>query len=73
VVDTSERTPEEILAIILAEFKARRMKKGIWETASEQKAISKAKHKKSLLKNLVLLLALVIIAGIWIMTVMLAR
>jgi cytidylate kinase len=29
VVDTSERTPEEILAIILAEFKARRMKKGI--------------------------------------------
>jgi hypothetical protein len=72
-VDTSEKTPEEILAIILTEFKARKMKKGLGETATEQKAISKAKHKKSLFKNLVLLLALVIIAGIWIMAIMLAK
>jgi hypothetical protein len=73
IVDTSERTPEEILAIILTEFKARKMKKGIGETVIEQTAISKTKHKKSLLKNLVLLLALVVIIGIWMMTVMLAK
>jgi hypothetical protein len=73
VVDTSQRTPEEILDIILAEFKARKIKKGIGETETEQRAISKAKHKKSLLKNLLLLLALIVIVGIWMMTVMLAK
>jgi cytidylate kinase len=66
IVDTSERTPAEILEIILQEFKAWRLKKGITESPAEAKALSKAKHKKSLLKNILLLVALLVIAGIWI-------
>ncbi len=73
VVDTSERTPPEILDIILTEFKNRKLKKGIGETEQEKKAISKANHKKSLLKNILLLLALLVIAGIRIGTVLLHK
>jgi len=73
VIDTSERTPTEIMDIILTEFKNRKLKKGIGETEQEKKAISKAQHKKSLLKNILLLLALVVIAGIWIGTTMLYK
>lgn len=69
VVDTSERTPEEILEIILEEFKLRKIKKGIGETDEEKKLISKAKNKKSLLKNILLLLALLVMAGLRIGTV----
>ena len=69
VIDTSERTPQEILEIILTEFKVWKLKKGIGNTEGEKKAISKAQHKKSLLKNILLLLALLVIAGIWIGTV----
>jgi cytidylate kinase len=73
VIDTSERTPPEILDIILTEFKNRKLKKGIGETEQEKKAISKANHKKSLLKNIFLFLALLVIAGIRIGTVMLHK
>ena len=40
VIDTSERTPEEVLNIILEEFKAYKWKKGIAETPEEKKALS---------------------------------
>jgi cytidylate kinase len=68
VIDTSQRTPAEILEIVLQELAARKIKKGIAENPEEAKALSKAKHKKSLLKNILLLLALLVIAGIWIGT-----
>lgn len=73
IIDTSERTPQEILDIILAEFEARKTKKGIDDTTANQKTHPKAKHKKSLLKNLVLLFALVVIIGIWITAFMLSK
>lgn len=73
VVDTSTRTPEEVLEIILEEFRQRKLKKGISDTPAEKKAISKAKHKKSLLKNILLLLALIVIAGFRIITTLLSR
>lgn len=73
VVDTSERAPSEILEIILGEFKTRKLKKGIGDTSEEKKAISKANHKKSLLKNILLLLALLVIAGIRIGTAILQK
>lgn len=68
VIDTSERRPDEVVDIILWEFKQRKLKKGIADTPEEEKAIYKAKNKKSLLKNIVLLLALLLIAGFWIIT-----
>lgn len=88
VIDTNERTPEEIFEIILKEFQAwKRKKVESWDadyaflhtsepdlfTKEETKVLSKAKHKKSLLKNILLLLALMVIAGFWIVTVMLNR
>jgi cytidylate kinase len=66
VIDTSERTPEEVLDIILQEFKDWRLKKGITETPLEAKVLSKAKHKKRLWKNIVLLVALLVVGGIWV-------
>ena len=75
VVDTSERTPKEILDIILTEFKLRKVKK-LWPSLlsdEEKKALSKAKHKKSLLKNILLLLALLLIAGFRIITTILSK
>jgi cytidylate kinase len=73
VIDTSKRTPAEILEIVLQEFAARKIKKGIAETPEEAKTLSKAKHKKSLLKNTLLLGALLVIAGFWIITTLLSR
>jgi cytidylate kinase len=72
VIDTSERTPAEIVDIILQEFQAWKLKKCIAETPQAQKALSKAKHKKSLLRNILLLVALVVIAGIRIFTTFLS-
>ena len=61
VIDTSERTPEEILQIILDEFKAYKREHQIAETSEEKKAIRKAKAKTKLLKDIALLLALILI------------
>ncbi len=61
VIDTSDRTPEEVLQIILDEFKAYKRKHQIAETDEEKKALRKSKAKTKLLKDIALLLALILI------------
>lgn len=70
VIDTSERTPEEVLEIILDEFKAYKWKHQIAETDEEKKALRKSKAKTKLLKDIALLLALMLITFWWIFTIM---
>ena len=70
VIDTSERTPEEVLQIILEEFKAYKWKKWIAETDEEKKALRKSKAKTKLLKDIALLLALILITCWWLFTIM---
>jgi len=70
VIDTSERTPEEVLQIILDEFKAYKRKKWIAETPEEKKALRKSKAKTKLLKDIALLLALILMICRWLFTIM---
>ena len=60
VIDTSERTPEEILNIILEEFKIFKMRKWIAETPEEKRFLRKSKAKSKLIKDIMLLIALVL-------------
>ncbi len=69
VIDTSERTPEEVLQIILDEFKAFKWRKWIAETDEEKKELKKAKRKTKLIKDIALLLALILMACRWIFTI----
>ncbi len=69
VIDTSERTPEEVLHIILDEFKAYKWKHQIAETDEEKKALKKSKAKTKLLKDIALLLALILITCWWLFTI----
>lgn len=70
VIDTSERSPEEVLQIILDEFKAYKWKKWIAETDEEKKELRKAKRRIKLIKNIALLLALILITFRWLFTIM---
>ena len=70
VIDTSERTPEEVLQIILDEFKAYKWKHQIAETPEEKKALKKSKAKTKLLKDIALLLALILITCWRLFTIM---
>lgn len=70
VIDTSERTPEEVLQIILEEYKIYKWKHQITETPEEKKALKKAKAKTKLLKDIALLLALMLITFWWLFTIM---
>jgi len=70
IIDTSERTPEEVLQIILDEFKAYKRKHQIAETPEEKKALRKSKAKTKLLKDIALLLALILITCWWLFTIM---
>ena len=69
VIDTSDRTPEEVLQIILEEFKAYKLKKWIAETDDEKKALRKSKAKMKLIKDIALLLALILITCRWLFTI----
>lgn len=69
VIDTSERTPEEVLEIILDEFKAYKWKKWIAETPEEKKELRKAKKKTKLVKDITLLLALILMTCWWLFTI----
>ena len=60
VIDTSERTPEEILQIILDEFKAYKLRKWIAETDEEKKELRKVNKKSKLIKSIALLIALIL-------------
>lgn len=60
VIDTSERTPEEILNIILEEFKIFKIRKWIAETHEEKKTLKKSKAKSKLIKDIMLLIALIL-------------
>jgi len=70
VIDTSERSPEEVLQIILEEYKIYKWKHQIAETPEEKKALRKAKAKTKLLKDIALLLALMLITFWWLFTIM---
>ena len=69
VIDTSERSPEEVLEIILDEFKAYKWKKWIAETPEEKKELRKAKRKTKLIKDIALLLALILMTCWWLFTI----
>ena len=70
VIDTSERTPEEVLQIILNEFKAYKWKHQIAETDEEKKELRKAKRKTKLIKDIALLVALILMTCRWLFTIM---
>ena len=70
VIDTSERTPEEVLQIILDEFKAYKWKKWIAETDEEKKELRKSKRKTKLIKDIALLIALMLMVFRWLFTIM---
>ena len=70
VIDTSERTPEEVLQIILDEFKAYKWRHQIAETDEEKKELRKSKSKTKLLRNVALLLALILIICWQLFTIM---
>lgn len=70
VIDTSERSPEEVLQIILDEFKAYKWKKWIAETDEEKKELRKANKKKNLIKSIALLVALLLMIFWWLFTIM---
>lgn len=69
VIDTSERTPEEVLQIILDEFKAFKWRKWIAETNEEKKELRKANRKTRLVKDIALLIALILITCWWLFTI----
>ena len=60
VIDTSERTPEEVLQIILDEFKAYKLRKWIAETDEEKKELREVNKKSKLIKSIALLIALIL-------------
>ena len=70
VIDTTERTPEEALQIILDEFQAFKFNKWIAETPEEKKSLRKANKKKNLLKSFALLLALILMFCWWLFTIL---
>lgn len=70
VIDTSERTPEEVLEIILEEFKVFKLKKWIAETPEEKKILRKSKAKTKLIKDIMLLIALILMICWWLFTIM---
>lgn len=70
VIDTSDRTPEEVLQIILDEYKAYKWKHQIAETDEEKTALRKSKAKTKLLKDIALLLALILITCWRLFTIM---
>ena len=70
VIDTSERTPEEVLEIILDEFKAYKRKKWIAETDEEKKELRKSQRKTKLIKDIALLLAIILMTCRWLFTIM---
>ena len=70
VIDTSERTPEEVLQIILDEFKAYKWKHQIAETPEEKKELRKSKAKTKLLKDIALLVALILMTCWRLFTIM---
>ena len=69
VIDTSERTPEEVLQIILDEFKAYKLRKWRAETDEEKKELRKANRKTKLIKDIALLIALILITCRWVFTI----
>lgn len=70
VIDTTNRTPEEALQIILDEFQEFKFRKWIAETPEEKKSLRKANKKKNLLKSFALLLALILMFCWWLFTIM---
>ena len=70
VIDTSDRTPEEVLQIILWEFKAFKWRNWIAETEEEKKELRKAQRKTKLIKDIALLVALILMTCWWLFTIM---
>ena len=70
VIDTSERTPEEVLEIILKEFKAFKWERWIAETDEEKKELRKAQRKTKLIRDIALLVALILMICWWLFSIM---
>ena len=70
VIDTSERSPEEVVEIILDEFNAYKRKKWIAETPEEKKELRKSKRKTKLIKDIALLIALILMICWWMFTIL---
>lgn len=70
VIDTSERTPEEVLEIIMNEFKLYKRKNWIAETDEEKKELRKSKRKTKLIKDIALLIALILMVFWRLFTIM---
>ena len=70
VIDTSDRTPEEVLQIVLDEFKAYKRNHQIAETPEEKKQLRKAQKKTKLIKDIALLVALILMTCWWLFTIM---
>lgn len=70
VIDTTERTPEEVLEIILEEFKNYKWRKWIAETEEERKELKKINRKRKLLKDIALLVALILMTFWRLFTIM---
>ena len=70
VIDTTNRTPEEALQIILDEFQEFKFRKWIAETPEEKKNLRNANKKKKLIKSVALLLALILMFCWWLFTIM---
>lgn len=70
VIDTSDRSPEEVLEIIVEEFKNYKRKKWIAETVEEKKQLRKVKRKRNLIKDIALLLALILMTCWRLFTIM---
>ena len=70
VIDTSERSPEEVVEIILDELNAYKRKKWIAETDEEKKQLRKAKRKTKLIKDIALLIAMILMICWWIFTIL---
>lgn len=69
VIDTTERSPENVLEIILEEFKNYKFNKWIADTPDEQKELKKTKKKQKILKIFTYSIALIIILWIRIFTI----
>ena len=70
VIDTSDRTPEQVLDIIINEYKNYKLKKWIAETDEEKKLLRKMNRKKKLIKDITLLVTLILITFWRLFTIM---
>lgn len=70
VIDTTERTPEEVLEIILKELKIYKLEKNIAETSEEKAELRKINKKRRRIRSIALFIALILMICRWLFTIM---